>query len=91
MTKIVSSRLRILLAEKSTRERRKISQRLAAQEAGISKTTFDRIIRNDFDGIRNTTLVALCEYFNCDIEDLIVVEDGDEFHPEAEAPTLEMA
>jgi putative transcriptional regulator len=89
--RVLNCRVKVLLAEKSLRERRKITQEQAAKEAGIDRVTFDRLARNDFKGVQNKTLLALANYFECQIGDLLVAEDfEEENHPEHKAPALEL-
>lgn len=95
MRKIVANRLRELMARKGRAERRRISQRLVAEETGLDKTTIDRYARNEVGRFDEHVIVALCNYFECEIggpNGLLVFEEvPDEDTPEFKNPATYVA
>ncbi len=69
------SNLRVLTAQKSQRERRRISLRTIADETGINKYTVYAIANDTIREYPKDTLTALCNYFNCTVGDLLLTED----------------
>jgi len=62
----IVSRLEDLMWENRIKS---ISQ--VSEETGITRPTLTRWRDNKSDGIRLETLEKLCDYFNCDIQDLL--------------------
>lgn len=88
--KRLHNRFRELLLQKSARDKRYISQRLAAEEMGLARATVDRYASNDVTRYDEPIVLAMCEYLNCDVSDLLVIEEvneesGDE-SPEIKTP-----
>lgn len=79
----ITNRLKILIAEKEIREKRKLTYRIINQETGISAGTLARYMTQQIDKIDMKTLETLCEYFN--------VQPGDFFvwDPEIEVDSFE--
>lgn len=69
------SYLKIRLAEKEMREGRTISLRKLAMEAGASLSTVNRLANNTIKRVPLDELVALCEYLNCSIGDILKIEE----------------
>lgn len=74
MSHKINNRLKILLAEKENREGRKITYETVQNETGISPSTLVGFANNRVTRFDEVTLVKLCEYFNCDIGDLLVLQ-----------------
>jgi DNA-binding Xre family transcriptional regulator len=73
----IRNRFMDLLAAKAELEGRKISLTKAAKETGIALTTLFRWSHQDVDQYSGPVLIALCDYLECKIGDLIVYEpDG---------------
>jgi len=72
---ILQNRLKELMAEKGRRERRKITQTLAAEETGLSRYTIDHWARNEVTRMDYETVAILCTYLNCQPGDLLVLVD----------------
>lgn len=64
-------RLAVLMAEKDP----KLSQRKLAEETGLAIATVNRLFNNTFDRVDKNTLETLCNYFNKDVGDLLVMRD----------------
>ena len=79
---MVRTRLRILHAEKETREKRSITIRQMAEETGLSTRTIQDLRLERAQGIQFATLSTLCKYFGCKIGD--VLEEVEEEAGQAE-------
>lgn len=72
-------RIKELVAEKERRELRKITQTEIANATGVNRTTLSKMLN---PAVRHSTttsaIEALCKYFDCRVEDLMVyVPEGD--------------
>lgn len=61
-------RLAVLMAEKDPR----LSQRQLVKEIGLAATTIARLFNNEFSRVDKKTIETLCDYFNCEIQDLFI-------------------
>ena len=52
-----------------------LSQKQLASDTGLSPTTINQLFNNNFRRIDAGTVEALCEYFRCDLPDLLVLRD----------------
>jgi DNA-binding Xre family transcriptional regulator len=59
---IVESNLRVLVAEKEQRERRKIGIRVIADESGASRSTVERLLDNSIRRVPLDDLGAICRW-----------------------------
>jgi putative transcriptional regulator len=71
----IVSRLPILMAEKQMRENRKINAITIARETGLARPTIASWIKSDLKRFDEATIVTLCQYFDCGLSDLLVLED----------------
>ncbi len=69
------SRLRVLLAEKETREGRSISLREVVRVADVPISTVMGLANNTLREIPVDALGALCRYLDCDVGDLLRMEE----------------
>ncbi len=69
------SRLKILVAEKELREKRSLGIRTIASEAGASVPTVQRLLNNTMRRVPLEDLGALCRYFNCNVGDILNMEE----------------
>jgi DNA-binding Xre family transcriptional regulator len=70
------SRLEILIAQYNVDRKgdEKLTQKLLAEETGLSENTISRLIRNDFAQIEADTIEKLCTFFELDdLDELLVV------------------
>jgi len=74
MTEKISNRFRILLAQKATREKRNIALKEVGRETGIAWSTLNAWANNQVTRYDATVIKALCEYFSCQVGDLIIFE-----------------
>lgn len=79
--RVVKSRLRILVAQKELQERRTLGIRTIASEAGASVSTVQRLLNNTIKRVPLDDLGALCRYFDCDVGDIIRMEDIEQRPP----------
>jgi putative transcriptional regulator len=49
----------------------RLTQREVAKEAGLSLGTINKLYNDNFDRIDRRTAESLCNYFGCEIEDLL--------------------
>ena len=64
-------RLAVLMAEKDPQ----LSQRQLSEETKLGITTVNRLFRNDFSRVDTNTIETLCEYFRCEVGDLLVLRE----------------
>lgn len=74
----VQTRFLELLAEKQRRERRTITREQVAKETGISISSVQKWALNQLSRFDSKQIVAFCDYFNCGIGDLLVIEEFEE-------------
>ena len=67
-------RLAVLMAERDPH----LSQRKLASDLGVSPTTINQLFGNKFKRIDVATVERLCNYFKCDVGDLLVMKSGEE-------------
>jgi putative transcriptional regulator len=65
--KTLHCRLAVLMVERNPR----LTQREVAKEAGLSLGTINKLYNDNFDRIDRRTAESLCNYFGCEIEDLL--------------------
>jgi DNA-binding Xre family transcriptional regulator len=78
MKRKLQNRLLILVTEKEQREKQRITQTKLAQEIGVSIHTIGSWLRNDVTKFEAPIVERLCEYFQCELWDLLVLEEIDE-------------
>lgn len=69
------SNLRVLTAQKGQRERRRMSLRTVAEETGISRYTVYAFANDTLNEYPKEVVTKLCNYFDCNVGDLLLVED----------------
>lgn len=67
----------MLLTQKEQRENRRIKNVEIAQATGISIPTILRWIRGEVTKFETPVLESICNYFECDIGDLLYFEETD--------------
>ncbi len=73
--KVVASKMKLLVAQRELRERRRLSIRIITEESGASRSTVERLLNNTIKRIHVDDLGALCRYFNCNVGDILHMED----------------
>ena len=79
------SRMKVLLAEKSIKERRTISLREVARDTGLAHTMVYGLANNTLREIPVNGVVTLCEYFGCDLCDMLQLVSDQEYEESIEA------
>lgn len=74
MTGRVVNRFRMLLAEKATKEQHSIAINDVQRETGVAWSTLNSWANNQVTRYDATVIQALCEYFNCQVGDLLIFE-----------------
>lgn len=72
--KMIYSTVRELMGKKSQSEKRRITYRVIAKETGLSTGAIVRLC--DFNGVKKIdshTIETLCDYFRCNIGDLLKI------------------
>jgi putative transcriptional regulator len=54
---------------------RGISKNQICKDLEIPRGNFNRYCRDEFQRIDANLIIKLCDYFNCEIQDLMVLED----------------
>jgi DNA-binding Xre family transcriptional regulator len=70
----VYNRFKILLAEKETREKRRIPYKEIQDQTGIASSSLSAWATNTVNRYDRSTINKLCTFFNCSAGDLIVYE-----------------
>ncbi len=76
----MKSRLAVLMAKQDP----PMSQRELAEKSGVSAMAINRLYRNDFKRVDTETLEKLCDFFRCDLSDLLILKEvgkGNVFPP----------
>jgi DNA-binding Xre family transcriptional regulator len=68
------NRFLTLLAQKEIAEQRRIKINEIVDETGIAFTTIQRWMRNEITKAEGPVLEAFCEYFDCDVGDLLYID-----------------
>ena len=68
---LIRNRFKILLTQKETRDGRKYTYDDIREAKGISPTTLSNYARGTVTRFDEPTLVALCEFFECELAELI--------------------
>ncbi len=77
MTGKLRNRFFKLLSEKEQQESRRITQTEVAESLGIAIHTVGRWMRNDVTKFESPIVERMCEYFGCDVADLLYLERDD--------------
>lgn len=73
--KRVKSNLKVLIAQKAQREGGRASVRATARATGISYYTLSALANDDLREYPREVLETLCTYFDCEIGDILFVEE----------------
>ena len=71
----MNSRLKVLVAENSLKDRRQLGIRTIASEAGVSVSTVQRLMNNTMRRVPLDDLAALCTYLNCEVGDILRADE----------------
>lgn len=71
----MNSYLRVLIAEKELRERRKLGIRTITAESGASRSAVQRLLNNSIKLVPLDDLARLCVWLPCEVGQLLRLED----------------
>ncbi len=77
MTTILKNRFFQLLSDKERRENRRITQSEVANAVDVDLHTIIRWMRNDIKKFDAPVVTRLCDYFGCEVGDLLYLERDD--------------
>jgi transcriptional regulator with XRE-family HTH domain len=91
--KVVNNRLAELIEIKARREGRKLTQRIIADEAGVALGSVSRWMQNRIDHYHTDAILAFCTFLDCEIGELLVIEESPEGEdtPEIKTPLSAVA
>ena len=72
---VVNSHLKILVAEKSLRERRPIGIQTIVRETGASRSAVQRLLNNTIKNVPLDDLKTICVYLHCTPGDILKLEE----------------
>ena len=78
---MIQNRFAILLEEKRARDQRRWPIRGIQRETGIAADTVRAWYRGTIKLIREKTIIKVCGFLECDIDDLIVYVEDEEMQP----------
>jgi len=81
MSRRLKNRLLLLLTDKERKEGRRIKQVEIARAINISHNTIASWLRNDVTKFEAHVVEGLCEYFQCELTDLLYFQETDEGTP----------
>lgn len=79
----MKNRLLHLVTEKERQDNERISQAKLAREIKISYNALDRWLKNDVERYDAPIVERLCEYFGCDVGDLLYIDRSGDKEPAA--------
>ena len=68
---MIRYKIRELIQKKYDEEGQKITLSYLADQVGIQSSAMSKIVKNQGYNTRMSTIEALCEFFNCRVEDVI--------------------
>lgn len=68
------TRLTVLMAEKRVKANAPFTQEMLAEATGISQSTISKLINHKIIRIETGVIEKLCDYFNCDVGDLLFID-----------------
>lgn len=71
----MNSHLKVLIAQKELRERRKLGIRVITDESGASRSAVQRLLNNTIKLVPLDDLSKLCEWLPCDVGAILRLED----------------
>ena len=75
---MIQNRFAVLLEEKRARDQRRWPIREIQRETGIAADTVRAWYRGTVKRVREKTIIKVCEFLECDIDDLIVYVEDEE-------------
>ena len=78
MAKRLKNRLFDLLRDKEKREQRRITQSEIARAIGVMPSTINGWIQQESRRLDEHVVVGLCEYFGCELDDLLYITEDNQ-------------
>jgi putative transcriptional regulator len=78
---IMKNRLAVLMAQKEIRSVSELQRKIEEKGLTISRKTLDKFYKNESNRFDADTLVTLCQVLNCQIHDILYLEN-EEKNPE---------
>lgn len=76
--KVVNSHLKVLVAQKELREKRKLGIRTITAESGASRSAVQRMLNNTIRNVPLDDLARLCTWIPCEVGELLRLEEASE-------------
>lgn len=73
--KVVNSHLKVLVAQKELREKRKLGIRVITAESGASRSAVQRLLNNSIKLVPLDDLGRLCVWLPCEVGELLRLEE----------------
>ena len=73
--KTVNSHMKVLVAAKELRERRKLGIRVIVAETGASRSAVQRLLNNSIKQVPLDDLAKLCDWIPCAVGELLRLEE----------------
>ncbi len=70
----VKNRVVALIGEKQAREGKVINAAVVARGTGLTRQAIHAWMRGEVQSFKSETVEALCNYFNCEIGDLLYID-----------------
>jgi DNA-binding Xre family transcriptional regulator len=70
----LKSKLPILMGKWEVENDKRLTQRKLSEATGISRDAIGRLYKGEITRFDETTILALCKFFKCDIGDLLEVQ-----------------
>lgn len=71
----MNSYLKVLIAQKELREKRKLGIRVITAESGASRSAVQRLLNNSIKLVPLDDLALLCAWVPCEVGDLLRLEE----------------
>lgn len=84
----MKNRVLDLMADKQKRDKKPITVPMVAHAIGFTIPGFEKWVENEIVSFRGDTVAKLCEYFECDLGDLLYF-DPPLKHQQPDAPQAE--
>ena len=76
------NRLPVLMAEKQIKTNQIITAAVVARETGLSRQAIYKWIHGDVSEFREDIIERLCDYFECEVGDLLYIDRSGSPQPE---------
>lgn len=70
----MKNRVAALIGEKQAKENRVITAAEVARETGLTRQVISKWINNEIVSYRSDMLQTLCDYFGCEVGDLLFID-----------------